>query len=369
MALESVTSRRAAAIPAVRKVRIGFIGAGWWATTNHMPLLRERDDVELVAVCRLGSALLDAIQEEFGFPFATEDYRELLEQDLDAVVVSSPHYLHYEHARAALQRGLHVLCEKPMTLRPDQAWELVDLARGAGLHLVVPYGWHYKAFVQQAKQLMDRGTIGQFQYALCHMASPTKGFFSGGGAVPSNWKPTIAEPDPATWQVKENGGGYGYGQITHSSALLLWLTGARAAEVTARMTAPNSGVDMYDAATVVFDSGAIGSISGAATLPDNDPFQVDLRIFGDEGVLLLDVERERLEVRRQDGQHQHVQVPSGQGAYSCEGPPARFVELILGRGVNDSPGEVAARSVELIDAMYRSASNGSRPTLVYRSPQ
>lgn len=369
MALERVTSRRAAVISAGRKVRIGFIGAGWWATTNHMPLLRERNDVEFVAVCRLGSAVLGAIQEEFGFPFATEDYRELLEQDLDAVVVSSPHYLHYEHARAALQRSLHVLCEKPMTLRPDQAWELVDLARGAGLHLVVPYGWHYKPFVQQAKQLMDRGIIGQFQYALCHMASPTKGFFSGGGAVPSNWKPTIAEPDPATWQVKENGGGYGYGQITHSSALLLWLTGARAAEVTARMTAPNSGVDMYDAATVVFEGGAIGSISGAATLPDNDPFQVDLRIFGDEGVLLLDMERERLEVRRHDGRHHHVEVPSGEGAYRCDGPPARFVELIQGRGTNDSPGEVAARSVEVIDAMYRSTSNGSRPTLVYRSQQ
>lgn len=353
----------------MRKVRLGFIGAGWWATTNHMPLLRQRDDVELVAVCRLGRGLLETIQHEFGFPFATEDYRELFEQDLDGVVVSSPHYLHYEHARAALRRGLHVLCEKPMTLRPDEAWDLVDLARDAGLHLVVPYGWHYKPFVQQAKELMDGGAIGQVEYALCHMASPTKGFFSGGGAVPSQWKPTIAEPDPSTWQVKANGGGYGYGQITHSSALLFWLTGVRAAEVTARMTAPHSGVDMYDAATVVFDNGAIGTISGAATLPDNDHFQVDLRIFGDRGVLLLDVERERLELRCHDGGHQHFEVRSGQGAYSCEGPPARFVELIQGRGTNDSPGELAARSVELIDAMYQSASNGGRPTTVYRRPQ
>jgi predicted dehydrogenase len=369
MALESVTSQRGAGSTAVRKVRLGFIGAGWWATTNHMPLLRQRDDVELVAVCRLGRELLQTIQQEFGFAFSTEDYRELFEQDLDGIVVSSPHYLHYEHARAALQRGLHVLCEKPMTLRPDQAWELVDLARDAGLHLVVPYGWHYKPFVQQAKELMDGGAIGQFQYTLCHMASPTKGFFSGGGAVPSHWKPTIAEPDPSTWQVKENGGGYGHGQITHSSALLLWLTGARAAEVSARMTSPSSGVDMYDAATVVFDTGAIGAISGAATLPDNDPFQVDLRLFGDQGVLLLDVERERLELRRHDGRHQHVEVPAGQGAYSCEGPPARFVELIQGRGVNASPGEVAARSVELIHAMYQSASKGGRLTAVYRRPQ
>jgi predicted dehydrogenase len=195
--------------------------------------------------------------------------------------------------------------------------------------------------------------------------SPTKDFFSGGVRVPSPWEPTIAQPDPSTWQVKEHGGGYGYGQITHSSALLHWLTGLRAAEVTARMTAPNSRVDMYDAATVAFGNGAIGVVSGAATLPDDDGFQIDLRVFGDQGVLLLDVERERLDVRRHDGRHAHVEVPRGEGAYSCEGPPNHFVELIAAGGTNSSPGEVAARSVELIDAMYRSAADGGAPTRVH----
>jgi predicted dehydrogenase len=345
-------------------VRLGFIGAGWWATANHIPLLAGRDDVDLVAVCRLGQELLQEIKRRFDFAVATEDYRELLEHDLDGVVVSSPHYLHHEHARAALERGRHVMVEKPMTLRPDHAWELVDLARSRGRHLLVPYGWHYKPFVERAKGLMDEGLVGRVEYALCHMASPARDFFAGGGRVPSQWEPTIAQPDPSTWQVKENGGGYGYGQITHSSALLLWLTGLRAAEVTARMTEPGSRVDMYDAATVAFDGGAIGVVSGAATLPDNDKFQVDLRVFGDQGVLLLDVERERLEVRRHDGRHVRVEVPPDEGAYSCEGPPNRFVELIKGAGTNSSPGEVAARSVELIDAMYRSAAAGGAPTRV-----
>jgi predicted dehydrogenase len=132
------------------------------------------------------------------------------------------------------------------------------------------------------------------------------------------------------------------------------------------MTRPDSKVDMYDAAAVVFEGGAIGTVSGAATLPDNDPFQVDLRIFGRDGVLLLDVERERLDVRRHDGSHVHEAVPAGEGAYSCEVPPVRFVEVIQGVGRNDSPGEVAARSVELIEAMHRSASAGGAPVDVWR---
>lgn len=348
------------------KVRLGFIGAGWWATVNHMPILKARDDVELVAVSRRDPALLAEVQREFGFEHALTDYRELLQLGLDGVVVSSPHAAHHEHALDALRAGSHVLCEKPMTLDPAQAWELVGEARDRDLHLLVPYGWHYKPFIIEAKRLMDEGAVGDIEYALCHMASPTKGFFAGGGGPPQRWEATISAPDPGTWQLPERGGGYAHGQVTHSSALLFWLSGLRASRVSALMTRPGSRVDMYDAAAVEFEGGAIGSISGAATLPDEDKFQVDLRIFGSEGVMLLDVERERLEFRRHDGNHISVDVPPGDGDYTCDTPPERFVELIRRRGRNDSPGDVAARTVELIDAMHRSAARGGIPVDVWR---
>src|SRR5437762_1763419 len=104
------------------KLRLGLIGAGWWATANHLPLLAARDDVELRAVCRLGAAELRQVKEAFGFRFATESATELVAHpDLDAVIVASPHTLHYEHARLALERGLHVMCEKPFTTRADHA--------------------------------------------------------------------------------------------------------------------------------------------------------------------------------------------------------------------------------------------------------
>ncbi|MCC6456008.1 MAG: Gfo/Idh/MocA family oxidoreductase [Caldilineaceae bacterium] len=348
------------------KVRIGFIGAGWWATTNHMPVLAKREDVEMAGVCRLGSEMLQRVKEKFDFPFATEDYHELLDQELDGVVVTSPHHLHHEHARAALLRGYHVMCEKPMTLEADQAWELVNLAKERNLHLIVPYGWHYKPIVNQAKQLMEEGVVGNIEYVLCHMASSTKELFGGSGLAPEQQQPVLSftQPDPTTWQVKENGGGYAHGQITHSSGLMFWLTGLRAKEVTARMSAPNSSVDMYDAATVTFDNGAIGVVSGAATLPPGSGFQVDVRIFGSEGVLNLDLERARLDVLRHDGNHRRIEVAPDAGRYDCDGPPNRFVELIKGEGTNDSPGEVGARSVELLDAMFQSVTEGGKAVRV-----
>ena len=130
------------------------------------------------------------------------------------------------------------------------------------------------------------------------------------------------------------------------------------------MAAPNVQVDLYNAATVTFTNGALGTVSGAATLPDGSKFQVDIRIFGDEGILLIDVERERVELRRHDGKNEQITIPFNAGDYECDTPPNRFIELIGGHGVNDSPGEAAARSVELIDAMFRSAIAGGQPVTV-----
>jgi predicted dehydrogenase len=253
------------------------------------------------------------------------------------------------------------MCEKPMTLLPEHAWELAGLAQRQQLHLLVPYGWHYKPFVREAKQLMMEGEVGKIEYVLGHMASPTRAFFAGRGTVPVAFTPTFGGPEGSTWQEKEHGGGYGYGQITHLAALMFWLTGLRGRSVVCRMTQPNSKVDMYDSASIEFEGDAVGVISGAATLPDGCPFQVDIRIFGDRGVLLLDAEsgRERLQLYRSDGSQYRAEVPTGQGDYSCAAPVEAFIDLIQAHGTNESPAEVAARAVELIDAMYRSARQGA----------
>lgn len=346
------------------KVRIGFIGAGWWATDNHIPQLKRRDDVEFAAVCQPGAEKLELVRKEFGFGFATEDYRELLEQELDGVVVVSPHHLHYEHAAAALERGCHVMCEKPMTLQAAQAWELVSLAERRGRHLLVPHGWHYTPFVQQARRLLADGAVGDIEHVLCHMASPAIRLFTSDVPAPPRTDAMVLPMEMATWQTRAHGGGYGHGQLTHAAALMFWLTGLRSKRVSSQITRPNAEVDLYNAASVVFDNDAIGVISGAGTLPDRDKFQLDIRIFGTKGVMVIDMNPERLELRRRDGAHQRFDIPDGEGNYSCDGPPRQFIDLINGTGTNDSPGEVAARCVEMIDAMYRSADQGGAPVMV-----
>jgi hypothetical protein len=240
-----------------QKARLGFIGAGWWATANYMPLLAAREDVELAAVCRLGRDELRRVKEHFGFAFATEDAAELVAQPgLDAVVVTSPHTLHHQHAKLALSRGLHVLCEKPMCTRGEHARELVRLAQAKGVHLLVPYGWHYKPFVQQAKQWLDDGAVGTVQYVLCHMASPIRDLLRGqrfevessSGQPAGLFRPT-EDVGRSVCRRRHT--------VTHSSplhrhALLAGRAGA-ASGLRGTMSA-GAKVDLYDAISVRFAS-------------------------------------------------------------------------------------------------------------------
>ena len=206
---------------------------------------------------------------------------------------------------------------------------------------------------------MDDGGIGTIEYVLCHMASPIRGLLSGEGMdvaeVRRQSEGTMFSPDPATWADPQvAGGGYGHGQISHSAGLMFWLSGLQSETVFSMMTTPGAQVDLYDAITTASASGAIGTVSGTGTVPTHRPFQVDIRFFGTEGMLLLDAERARMELRRHNGIDEVADVAPDGGAYECN-VPNNFVDLILGTtDMNWSPGEAAMRGVELLDAAYRS---------------
>lgn len=336
-----------------RKVRIGIIGAGWWAAENHIPALQQFGDAEVLAVCGLG-ADLNRVQRQFGIPLATEDYRELLSAGgLDGVIVSSPHHLHFEHATAALEHGLHVLCEKPMALSAGHARQMAELALACSLHFLIAYGWNYADFASEAKKHIQAGEVGRIQHVQLHMASALRELFSGKQA----WfaETALVKPAPETWSDPERGGGFAHGQLTHALGLLFWLTDLCPTEVFAMSGCSITGADLSQAISCRFGNGATGMIGGAATMPPGSAYQVDLRLFGTEGMLLLDIERPRLEIRRYDGRNSSNDMSRMPGAYECVRPLRTFVDLIQGKAVeNRSPASTGLRVVELLDAAFRS---------------
>jgi predicted dehydrogenase len=358
------------------RLRLGFIGAGWWAAEYQMPWFAARDDVELVSVCRLGAAELAQVRDRFGFAHTTEDYRDLLAQDLDAVVVASPHTLHFEHTTAALEAGKHVMVEKPMCTRACDAHALAALAEAKQLHVLVPQGWNFTPYVRAAKALvhpapspgpspMGRG-IGQVRHIVCQMASALGDLMGGRPMIETEGQ--TFRPPASTWADPANAGGYGWGQLAHALGVIFALADVQPASVFAHMGRSPTGADYYDAITATFTNGATAVISGSATIPKpsgaqhdrSKGYQIDIRIFGTEGILLLDIERERLEIRRDDGNNTLIPMQPGDGDYPASAPWQTFVDLALGR-TDDNPmdASLGVKVVEVLEAAYRSADSGA----------
>ncbi|MCU1491159.1 MAG: oxidoreductase domain protein [Acidimicrobiaceae bacterium] len=350
----------------MRKIRIGVIGAGVWATTSHLPVLARRpDDVEFIAVCRKGAAEVAAVAKEFGFAVATEDYREVLASGVDACIVASPAYLHHEHARAALEAGCHVLLEKPVAIASSDAWDLVELARSTGKHLVISFGWNYLPTYVTARELLDAHGIGEVTGMSVHMDSGIRELLLGESL--SSTGDVNDRADTATWTSRElSGGGYAQAALPHALGVALGLAGVRAEAVSAFGAGGNeAGIELYDAFAVRFAGGAVGTVSGMAHhAPASLRHELEVRIFGSNGQIHLDYFRDHLRMWNASGFEIEPALPPDAGVYNCDGPPNALVDLALGLDIrNHSPGELGAATVELIEAAYESMTSG-RPALV-----
>lgn len=340
------------------KINVGVIGAGWWATLSHIPALRDNPNVGIVAVNRPDPAGMEKVVASFPGVKPYFNAEEMLDkEDLQAVVVASPHVLHTEHARLALSHGLHTLIEKPMATTAADARGLVALAEQQGVQIVMPYGWNYRPIVETAHQLVRNGWVGEVRHVVAQMASALADLFGGEPMVETTEH--LFRPPASTWADPQKSGGYGWGQLTHGLGALFRIVDLDPARVFAKTGLSPAGVDYYDAAVVEFANGATMALSGSATVPKLRGYQMDIRVFGTEGMLLFDIERPRVEVIRHDGKTHIADLGPNAGDYEQVAPITLLVDLARSvEAVNPANGTVGMRSSVLLDAMYRSAKSG-----------
>lgn len=340
------------------KVNIGVIGAGWWATLSHIPALRDNPNVGIVAVNRPDADGMEKVVASFPGVKPYFDAAEMLAKEtLHGVVVASPHILHAEHAQLALSRGLPTLIEKPMATSAADARALLATANANRTQIILPYGWNFRPIVETAHQLVKDGWVGEVRHVVVQMASALADLFGGEPMVET--KDHLFRPPVSTWADPKKSGGYGWGQLTHGLGALFRIVDLDPARVFAKTGLSPAGVDFYDAAVVEFANGATMALSGSATVPKSRGYQIDIRIFGTEGMMLFDIERARVEVIRHDGKTHIADLGPNAGDYEQVAPISLLVDLARGEKVpNPSDGVVGMRSSVLLDAMYRSAKSG-----------
>jgi predicted dehydrogenase len=316
---------------------------------------------DVVAIADTRPERLEQAAEHFGIASRFPTHQAMLDQcDLDGVIVATPHTTHHAIARDVLKRGLALMLEKPMVLRVREARDLVRLASEKRVPLVVGYPWH---FIDQHAQLRARiadGALGQLQLTHALFASMVVEYYRANPqAYVDAFKWQVTGPQPNTYSDPAiAGGGQGQLQMTHSAALLLWLTDLRPRHVAAFMENFDVRVDLCDAVSVRFEGGAVGTLAstGGIPAPQRGHQQLELRLYGSSGYALLDAMAGTCSLHFNDGSIERLdEVPSDR-RYPQEATSRHLVDLILDKTtVNRSDGEIGTRTVALLEAAYISA--------------
>ena len=166
------------------KVKVGLVGTGRWADVVHAPGIQSHPHAELVAVCSRTRQNAEAMADKFGAPRVLTDHAELLAVDgLDAVVVVTTNATHHPICMAAIERGLHVFCEKPLGMTTAQTRELHAAAERAGVKHMVAFTCRWLPHAIRVKQLIEAGHVGRVYHV---NVSKMAGY--AGGESPRRWR-------------------------------------------------------------------------------------------------------------------------------------------------------------------------------------
>lgn len=348
-------------------VRVGVIGCGWWSTRAHLPALAAHPDATIAALADPDAERRDRAGERFGVAARYPDAERMLEaEDLDAAIVATPHASHAPLARRCLDRGLHVLVEKPLTIDPHEAFDLVERAATAGRELIVGYPYHHVPQLAEVRRRLVAGAIGRPELLVGLFASVVRELYRG---RPETYASVLGYPThgPRTATYSDPrvaGGGQGQTQVTHLVALALWLTGLEPTEVSAMTADGGLAVDLVDSVAVRFRGGAIGSFASTGGVTPAQPEQLEVRVYGDAGHVTVDAMRGEAAIATPDGALTELPVTPEVDRYPEWAPARNLVGVALGREPNASPGTLGATAVALIDALYRSAASGRSEALV-----
>ncbi len=272
-----------------RRIRLGMVGGGPGAFIGavHRIAARMDDHYELVAAAlssdpeRSRSAAQDLhIQPDRAYG----SYTEMAEAEakrpdrIEAVSIVTPNNMHYPMAKAFLEAGFHVICDKPLTTTLEEALDLAAIVRRSGLILGLTHNYTGYPMVRQARQMIAEGQLGkirvvQVEYAQDWLATPLERT----GQKQAAWR-----TDPA-----RSGGGGSLGDIgTHAYNIACFVTGLRCREVAADVSifVPGRRLDDNVQLLLRFAEGAKGAL-WASQVATGNANNLRLRVYGEKAGL------------------------------------------------------------------------------------
>jgi UDP-N-acetylglucosamine 3-dehydrogenase len=328
-------------------LKVGVIGCGSIAKYRHLPEYKANKKVEIVAVCDIVEERAEKMAKEYGTKAFT-DYKEVLKlDDIDAISVCLPNYLHAPVSIDALNAGKHVLCEKPMATSKEEAEAMIEAAKVNDKKLMIAHNQRFVTSHQKGKEIIDSGKLGKIY----------------------SFKTTFGHPGPEGWSVDGAGSWFfnkekafigAMGDLgVHKADLMRYLLG-EFTEVGAFIeTNAKQNTEVDDNAVCILrtESGIIGTLAASwAYVSGGDN---STTIYGEKGTLRLEADPEYSLIEEyRDGSvvnHKLDKIQSNEeGGQTSSQVINHFVESIVENKEPLISGEEGVKSLQIILAALES---------------
>ena len=316
-------------------VRFGMVGCGRIAQT-HLQALATLPEAKLAVAVESRSAIGEAVAAEHKAKLFA-DYREAAILDLvDAVIICAPPNLHHAMARHFLERGIPVLCEKPLTITSTEAADLVKLAEDKEALLMMASKFRYVDDIIKAKAIVEAGILGRiilYENSFCSKIN-----------MSDRWN--------ATRSI--SGGGVLIDNGSHSADIARYLLGP-IVQVQAQPGITTQGLEVEDTVRVQFVTrgGVLGTFDLSWSITKDSKNYI--QIFGSEGTLQVGWKGSRY---CQDGSQKWIPFGTGYDKVkSFSSQHANFIACIKGKDKPVITAQDSLASVQVVEAAYRSAAN------------
>ncbi len=339
-----------------RKLRFALVGCGRIAKNHFGAMKQHADRIELVGVCDIDPAALDAAVKETGTKGYSNLAAMLADTNADIVVLTTPSGLHPEQAIEIAEAGRHVMTEKPMATRWHDGLRMVKACDDANVRLFVVKQNRRNATLQLLKRAVEQGRFGKI-YSV---------------AINVFWTRPQDYYDSAKWRgTWEFDGGAFMNQASHYIDLLDWVIGpvesvmAYTATLARDIEVEDSGV-----AVLRWRSGAMGTLNvSMLTYPKN--MEGSITILGEKGAVRIggvavnEIQKWEFAEPHEDDEKVRAASYETTSVYGF-GHPLYYdnvIKTLRGEVEPETDGREGLKSLELLIAMYLSARDGKRVAL------
>ena len=328
-----------------RKLKVGIIGCGRISVMHLLPAVNLKQS-ELVCVCDVKKDRADAVAEKYAVK-AYYDYKEMFEKEkLDAVHVCLPHHIHVEVSVYAMEHGVNVLSEKPMSINYQSAVQAVETAKRCGVNYGVILQCRYNDSAKLVKKAVQSGKLGKVLGARSTLTwwRPEDVYY-----LTSDWK--------GTWE--KAGGGVVLDQAIHSIDLVNWIVNSKVEEVSCHLSSrAHKSIDVEDTGEgcITYKNGVKYVFYCTNNYTCNEP--IEIRFHCQKGSVVMDYDN--AVIKYEDGtieevhatNHEEIEGAKDYWGFQHDKQIENFYNACLGLDELDISGEEALKTHKLIFDIY-----------------